>query len=435
MTHVAEVVLWNTRIGAVSGPDDGRPASFQYEPAFVDSGIQLAPLMMPLREAPYTFPALNPESFYGLPGLLADSLPDKYGHALIDAWLASQGRAPDSFTAVERLCYVGRRAMGALEYRPAAGPDPEGTHELDIAGLVELASEVLADRERFVASFQVGDRRQAMRDILQVGTSAGGARAKALIAYNANTQQVRSGQLDLDPGFEHWLIKLDGVSNNKDKDRLADPSGFGALEYAYSLMAKDFGIVMTECRLFGEGGRRHFMTRRFDRDEDGGRRHIQTLAALAHLDYNQANAHSYEEAFAAMRRLKLPRSEFEQMYRRLVFNVVARNCDDHVKQQSFIMDRRGQWSLAPAYDITHAHAPGGQWTAQHQMSVNGKRDNFGVDDFIAAGKAAMLPRGHAEAILREATEVVSGWARYAEIANVPERLTDAVAADLQLSFG
>jgi len=430
----AAVNLWGTRIGAVTSDEDGGPARFQYSPGFLASHIEVAPLTMPLRRAEYSFPGLNPESFHGLPGLLADSLPDKYGEALINAWLASQGRTPGSFTPVERLCYVGRRGMGALEYEPVEGPDAEEDHQLDVAALVELASEALADREKFVANFEEGSRRQAMRDILRVGTSAGGARAKALIAYNPDTNEVRSGQLNLDPGFEHWLIKLDGVEENKDREALADPKGYGTIEYAYWLMAGDAGIDMSECRLFPEGGRQHFMTRRFDRDEHGNRRHVQTLAAIAHLDYKEANVHSYEEAFSVMSRLELTADEFEQQYRRMVFNVVARNQDDHTKNISFIMDRAGRFSLSPAYDVTHAYAPGGDWTAHHQMSVNGKRDQFTLEDFIAVGKTAKLPRGRAKAIVLEATDVVSQWPAYAERANVPEKLADAVDGDLRLSL-
>lgn len=430
----AAVNLWGTRIGAVTAEDDGGAARFQYSPGFIESHIEVAPLTMPLRRAEYSFPGLSADSFHGLPGLLADSLPDKYGQALIDAWLASQGRTPGSFTPVERLCYVGRRAMGALEYEPVEGPDGEEDHPLDVAALVELASEALADREKFIANFEEGSRRQAMRDILRVGTSAGGARAKALIAYNPDTGEVRSGQLNLGTGFEHWLIKLDGVAENRDREALADPQGYGTIEYAYWLMAGDFGIEMTECRLLPEGGRRHFMTRRFDRDEYGNRRHVQTLAAIAHLDYKQAAVHSYEEAFGVMSRLELTAEEFEQQYRRMVFNVVARNQDDHTKNVSYIMDRGGRFSLSPAYDVTHAYAPSGDWTARHQMSVNGKRDDFSVEDFIAAGKTAKLPRGRAQAILREATDVVSQWPGYAERANVPETLADAVAGDLRLTF-
>ncbi len=430
----AAVNLWGTRIGAVTSDEDGGAARFQYSPGFVESHIEVAPLTMPLRRAEYSFPGLSADSFHGLPGLLADSLPDKYGEALINAWLASQGRTPGSFTPVERLCYVGKRGMGALEYEPVEGPDAEEDHQLDVAALVELASEALADREKFVTNFEDGNRRQAMRDILRVGTSAGGARAKALIAYDPDTGEARSGQLNLGPGFEHWLMKLDGVAENRDREALADPHGYGTIEYAYWLMAGDFGIEMTKCRLFPEGGRRHFMTRRFDRDEYGKRKHVQTLAAIAHLDYSQAAVHSYEEAFGVMSRLELAAEEFEQQYRRMVFNVVARNQDDHTKNVSFIMDRGGRFSLCPAYDVTHAYAPSGDWTARHQMSVNGKRDDFSVEDFIAAGKTAKLPRGRAQAILRKATDVVSQWPTYAERANVPEKLADAVAGDLRLTF-
>ncbi len=298
MSTLAEVRLWGTRIGAVSMPEDSRVATFQYDPQFLPSAIEVAPFMMPLRAVPYTFAALNPESFHGLPGLLADSLPDRYGHALIDAWLAAQGRTPESFDAVERLCYIGRRGMGALEFSPSLGPAPSPSHDLQVAELVKLASEVLSHREGLIASLAAGQREQAMRDILSVGTSAGGARAKAVIAWNPTTEVVRSGQLDdLGPGFAHWLLKFDGVASNRDKDTLADPQGYGAVEYAYSLMARDAGIVMSDCRLLEENGRRHFMTRRFDRGHDGAKRHMQSLAALAHFDFNQPGAHSYEQAF------------------------------------------------------------------------------------------------------------------------------------------
>jgi serine/threonine-protein kinase HipA len=389
---------------------------------------------MPLREAPYRFTNLNPDSFHGLPGLLADSLPDRYGQALIDAWLAGQGRAPGSFVPVERLCYIGRRGMGALEFRPAEGPAAAPNHDLNIDALVQLASEVLADRENLSANLADGRRRQAMRDILQVGTSAGGARAKALIAYNPETGQVRSGQLDLEPGFGHWLLKLDGVKGNKDRDILADPQGYGMVEYAYSRMAADADICMTECRLLPEGGRWHFMTRRFDRTDTGGRVHVQTLGALAHLDYKQPDVHSYEQAFHAIRQLDLDREDAEQMYRRMVFNVVARNQDDHVKNVSFIMNRGGAWELAPAYDVTWAYNTSGPWTSHHQMSINGKRDNFTIADFEAVAQVASLPRGLVKVVLERTIEVVSDWPKYAEQVNVPEQLADSVGKTVRLSF-
>jgi serine/threonine-protein kinase HipA len=415
--------------------DDGRVAAFQYDQDFLDSGIKVSPLVMPLRVEPYTFPALNRESFHGLPGLLADSLPDRYGHALIDAWLAGQGRTPESFNAVERLCYIGRRGMGALEFAPSRGPSPSRTHNLQVAELVELASEVLSRREELVASLAEGHQKQAMRDILSVGTSAGGARAKAVIAWNPSTNVVRSGQLDdLGDGFEHWLLKFDGVANNKDKDTLADPQGYGAVEYAYALMARDAGIVISDCRLLEENGRRHFMTRRFDRGQDGSKRHMQSLGALAHFDFNKPGAHSYEQAFLAMRRQGFSTQAVEQMFRRMVFNVVGRNQDDHVKNIAFLMNRSGRWELAPAFDVVYSYRPGSLWTDQHQMTVNGKRDNFTLADFGACGRTASLPRGRATRIVEEMREVVSEWKVYAHRAQVDDEHVRRIVPALRLSF-
>ncbi len=431
---VAEARLWGSRIAAVSIPDEGGTASFQFDPAFTGSGIEVSPLTMPLGPDPYSFQSLPRETFRGLPGMLADCLPDRYGNALINTWLAGQGRTPESFNAVERLCYIGRRGMGALEFAPARGPQPRGGHDLSVAALVDLASEVLANREELVASLAEGHRQQAMRDILAVGTSAGGARAKAVIAYNPETRVVRSGQLDLDQGFEHWLLKFDGVVNNKDKDTLADPQGFGAVEYAYSLMAGDVGIDMTACHLLQEGERRHFMTRRFDRIQDGEKVHMQSLGALAHLDFNQAGAHSYEQAFDAMRRLGLSRSEIEQLFVRMVFNIVARNQDDHVKNIAFLMDRSGRWSLSPAFDMTWAHRPDSPWVSRHQMSMNGKRDGFTMEDFAACGRKAALPQGRAHRIVADVTAVVSEWTSYAERVDVSAELTRAISATLRLRF-
>ncbi len=435
MSAPAQVRLWGTTIGAVVISEGARAAAFQYDPAFLDSSIQVAPLTMPLRVEPYTVPALNPESFHHLPGLLADSLPDRYGNALIDAWLAGQGRTPESFDAVERLCYLGKRAMGALEFAPSRGPNPSRTRDLEISKLVELASEVLSNREQLVTSLAEGHKERAMRDILSVGASAGGARAKAVIAWNPATNVIRSGQLeDLGPGFEYWLLKFDGVANNRDKDLLADPEGYGAIEYAYSLMAKDAGIVMTDCRLLEENGRRHFMTRRFDRTTEGAKRHMQSLAALAHFDFNLPGAHSYEQAFLVMRRLGLPDPSVEQMFRRMVFNVVARNQDDHVKNIAFLMDRSGSWELAPAFDVAYSYRPGSPWTDQHQMSVNGKRDDFTLADFRACGQTASLPRGRAARIVAEVSEVVAQWTSYADRVEVDGEHRSRIARTLRLAF-
>ena len=434
MTAIAEVRLWGSRIAAVSMADGEEIATFQYDPAFLASSIEVSPLVMPLRAEPYAFPGLALESFHGLPGLVADSLPDRYGQALIDAWLASQGRAPESFNAVERLCYVGQRGMGALEFRPSHGPRPTTSHDLEVAALVALASEVYASRAELVASLAEGHRERAMRDILSVGTSAGGARAKAVIAFNPATQAVRSGQVDLEPGFEYWLLKFDGVTGNRDKDTLADPQGYGAIEYAYSLMAHDAGIEMTECRLLEEGGRRHFMTRRFDRGPDGEKLHMQSLGALAHFDFNRAGAYSYEQAFAAMHSLSLPHAQVEQLFRRMTFNIVARNQDDHVKNIAFLMDRAGTWHLAPAFDMTYAYRPESRWTGRHQMTMNGKADDFTRADFEACGRVARLPSGRALRILDELRGVVSGWREYAARAGVDEDHVRRIQPALRLEI-
>ena len=387
MTAVAEVRLWGRTIGAVSLSPGEDVAAFEYDAEFARSGIQVAPLMMPLSRQVFRFPEISRQTFLGLPGLLADSLPDKFGNALIDAWLVSQGRRPDSFNAVERLCYTGQRGMGALEFAPAIGPSPKNTNRLAVDRLVQLASEVLTHRHDLQASFTDDDKATALRDILRVGTSAGGARAKAAIAWNPETNEVRSGQLTGGDGFQHWLMKFDGVSGNKDKE-LEDSKGYGAIEYAYSLMARACGIDMKECRLLEENGRRHFMTRRFDRLESGEKLHMQSLCAMAHYDFNMAGAYSYEQAFLVMRELGLPMQAIEQQFRRMVFNIVARNQDDHVKNIAFLMDKAGNWTLSPAFDLTYSFNPDGAWTARHQLTMNGKRDDFEYDDFNACARSA-----------------------------------------------
>jgi serine/threonine-protein kinase HipA len=433
VASVAQVRLWGRAIGAVSLEEDAYVAAFQYEPAFIASGIQISPLTMPLAQRIYQFPALPEASFHGLPGLLADSLPDKFGHALIDAWLATQGRRPESFNAVERLCYIGVRGMGALEFFPTQGPPLRQSAKVQVDELVKLASEVLTHRGSLQVSFAPGRRHDGLLQILRVGTSAGGARAKAIIAWNRETNEVRSGQVRAPEGFGYWLIKFDGVSANRDKE-LEDPKGYTAIEYAYALMAADAGIEISECRLLEEGGRRHFMTRRFDRLEDGSKLHMQSLAALAHFDFNSAGAYSYEQAFDVIKRLALPMQAREQQYRRMIFNVIGRNQDDHVKNIAFLMDKSGVWSLSPAFDVTYAYNPMGQWTSRHQMTINGKSDEFTQQDLKAVAQVAGLKRGRSEAILAEVLNTVKEWPRYAQAAAVLAPQGDQIARTLRLKF-
>jgi serine/threonine-protein kinase HipA len=431
MTSWSEVRLWGRMIGAVSLKQGDEAAAFEYDRAFAGSGIEIAPLTMPLSTRIYRFPELPRKTFYGLPGLLADSLPDRFGNALINAWLATQGRSPGSFNAVERLCYTGDRGMGALEFTPSIGPQSRIANKIEIDTLVELASEILSQRSDLQVSFADESREQALTDILRVGTSAGGARAKAVIAWNPATNEVRSGQVPAGEGFEYWLLKFDGVKGNKDKE-LEDPQGYGAIEYACYKMAKDCGIEMSECRLFEENSRRHFMTRRFDRLEGGQKLHMQSLGALAHYDFNMAGAYAYEQALMVIRQLGLPMSAIEEQFRRMVFNITIRNQDDHVKNIAFLMDKSGTWSLSPAFDMTYSYNPGGDWTSTHQMTINGKRDNFTIDDFKTCAKTVSMKRGRAESIISEVLDVVSKWKEYAGDAGVPVVTQEKIHRALRL---
>jgi serine/threonine-protein kinase HipA len=422
---IAEVRLWGRTIGAVSMEDDRDYATFQFTPEFAESNIQVSPVTMPLRPEAYEFPELPRATFHGLPGMLADSLPDRFGNALIDAWLATEGRTPESFNAIERLCYTGTRGMGALEYAPVLGPKTKRPTKVNVDALVRLASEVLTHRQNLAGHFADRSRGKALANILQVGTSAGGARAKAVIAWNRKTNEVRSGQLPAGEGFTYWLLKFDGVAGNRDKE-LEDPQGYGVIEYAYAQMAQAAGITMTECQLLEESGRRHFMTRRFDRSDDGGKIHMQSLGALAHLDYNQAGAYAYEQAFLTIRHLELPMAAIEEQFRRMLFNVVARNQDDHVKNIAFLMNKEGEWSLSPAFDVTYSYNPSGSWTATHQMTISGKRDGFDILDIRAAGKSAGLKQGRADALLEEVTAQVDRWPEFAARAGLTEDLTEKI---------
>ena len=434
MNVPTRVLLWGRTIGAVFQPEGDPVASFQYDPAFARSRIEVSPIVMPLSTQVYRFRDLARPPFSGLPGLLADALPDRFGNAVINTWLARQGRLPDSFSAIDRLGYMGRRAMGALTFEPATGPDPSRGQELEVAALVELASDILAARQGLSAQMPADDPTEGLLDILQVGTSAGGARAKALIAWNPTTNQVRSGQIEAGSGFSYWLLKFDGVDHNRDRE-LADPQGFGAIEYAYHRMATAAGLIMSPCHLLQDKHRRHFMTRRFDRTPTGGRLHMQSLGALAHLDFNQAGAHGYERAFAVMRSLGLPKADMEQQFRRMVFNLVARNQDDHVKNIAYLMDQQGNWSLSPAFDVTWAYNPDGDWTSRHQMTVNGKRDGFVFADLAAVAAVAALKRGRARAILDEVVEVVAQWPGFAADAGVGRGWIARIGGSHRLAMG
>ncbi|WP_445357467.1 type II toxin-antitoxin system HipA family toxin [Microbulbifer sp. ANSA002] len=414
-TNTAVVQLWGEIVGAVHWENSGYGA-FEYAPEFLQSGLDIAPITMPIEASkePYTFRTLSRDTFKGLPGLLADCLPDKFGNAVIDAWLARQGRTPESFNPIERLCYTGTRGMGALEFQPAVDGSFRDSVDLNIEELVKLAATITHKQTDLNAQLGNSDAEKsgALLDILRVGTSAGGARAKAVIAIN-NKGDIRSGQVPASSDYDYWLLKFDGAGDLE----LGTTDGYGRIEYAYHLMAIEAGINMADCQLLQENGRAHFMTRRFDR-VNGKKLHMQSLCGIAHLDFNMAGAHSYEQAFSVMRELYLPKNEAIQQYRRMVFNVLARNQDDHTKNIAFLMNPEGEWSLSPAFDVTYAHNPGGAWTSQHQMSINGKRDHFQLEDLLAVGRAISIKRPMD--IIEEVAAAVKQWQGFAERAGVSE---------------
>lgn len=418
MIESAEVLLWGSRVGVVYREEGTAFAKFSFDSEFRSAGVEPSPLMMPVAEKVYEFPDLPEKSFHGLPGMLSDSVPDKFGNAVIDIWLQANGRSPGSMSPVERLCYTGSRGMGALEYRPVLMESGDGDAKVRVESLARLADEVLKCRTGARAELKPSIRKYS--SILKVGSSAGGARAKALIGWNETTGEVRSGQVKLPRGFGYWLIKFDGLEGNGDKEG-DDKWGYGRVEQAYHLMARAAGVEMSECRLWNH---RHFMTRRFDRTPAGDKLHMQTLGALAHLDFNDPLSYSYEQAFRITRKLVRDVRACRQLYRRMVFNVLAWNCDDHVKNISYLMDREGRWSLAPAYDLCYAYNPEGDWTNRHQMSVNGKRIGITASDLIEVGRYAELDAHDAKAVVDEVRDAVHSWPRFAEKVAVPENFKE-----------
>lgn len=420
----AEVWLWDNRVGAVAL--EGSVGVFEYDDAFLKLGLDIAPITMPLEAARrgdklHSFTALNPETFKRLPGLLADSLPDKFGQVIIDSWLARQGRSPADFSIIERLCYTGSRAMGALEFTPPVTEHLDKSVDVDIDEMLNLVHEIINHRNRIDTRLTNDDHvnKSALLDILRIGTSAGGARAKAVIAYNEDTGEIKSGQANAPEGYKHWLLKFDGASDIE----LGKTEGFGRIEYAYYLMAKAAGINMMECRLLDESERAHFMTRRFDRIDDQ-KIHMQSLCAIAHYDFNMAGAYSYEQALMIMRRLKTSKKEQLQLYRRMVFNVMARNHDDHTKNITFLMNKNGEWELSPAFDMMYSYNPTGDWTHQHQMTINGKRDKFEKSDLLEVARSNSLK--DADQVIKEVQDAVSQWSDFAEQANIDKRRADHI---------
>ena len=422
MVDVAKVSMFGIPVGTFRWDEQYEVVRFEYDNNFVGRDLEPSPLMMPVREGRvYSFGDLDKETFKGLPGMLADSLPDTYGRALFDKWLALTGRT--SSNPIETLCFLGKRCMGALEFEPAMDINYDKNTKFEIDTLVNVASEALSKKSSFGVNLN-NDKKTAIAEILRLGTSAGGQRAKAIIAYNKTTGEVRSGQIDAPEGFEYYLIKLDGVSATAG---FKETGNHGRLEYSFYKLAKACGIEMTECSLIEENGRAHFLTKRFDR-ENGKKIHMQTLCGIAHFDYRLHRAYSYEQAFNVMRALRLSYSEAQEMFRRMVFNIVVRNQDDHTKNISFLMNESGKWRLSPAYDMGYAYNPSGMWTATHQMSINGKFDEITRDDLLIFANNNNIK--DADSIIDEICDAAAHWPKMAKECGVSPIIIKTIASNM-----
>ncbi|HDY8020649.1 TPA: type II toxin-antitoxin system HipA family toxin [Vibrio vulnificus] len=440
--EVITITYQDDLVGAVSFDTEKGLGSFEYDPSFVKKGVELSPIKMPLSNRIYRFPELDFNTFKGLPGLIADSLPDDFGNAVLNAWVASQGRSPSDITPLQRLQYTGKRGMGALEYAPATKlRSLNASQQVEIQSLVSIAQEILDSRGNFEVELKQNgqDDREAMMSLLSVGMSAGGARPKAVLAFNEDFTQVRSGQTNVPSGFTHYLMKFDGVSeHNKNQETFGDPLGYGAMEFVYHLMANKCGVDMMPCRLLHEGNRRHFITQRFDRIKNS-KVHVQTLNGLAHIDYKKPGSFSYAESFGIARQLKLSAVDAEQLFKRMTFNIIARNHDDHSKNFAFMLTqdrlKKDKWSLAPAYDLAYSYKPGSKWVNSHWMSLNGKRDNFTRSDFYSLEKLSpIFNKRKIDDIIDTTIEHVSTWRQLAEEWDVPKTLIDEIQENLRLDI-
>ncbi|EGR0104717.1 type II toxin-antitoxin system HipA family toxin [Vibrio vulnificus] len=440
--EVITITYQDDLVGAVSFDTEKGLGSFEYDPSFVKKGVELSPIKMPLSNRIYRFPELDFNTFKGLPGLIADSLPDDFGNAVLNAWVASQGRSPSDITPLQRLQYTGKRGMGALEYAPATKlRSLNASQQVEIQSLVSIAQEILDSRGNFEVELKQNgqDDREAMMSLLSVGMSAGGARPKAVLAFNEDFTLVRSGQTNVPSGFTHYLMKFDGVSeHNKNQETFGDPLGYGAMEFVYHLMANKCGVDMMPCRLLHEGNRRHFITQRFDRIKNS-KVHVQTLNGLAHIDYKKPGSFSYAELFGIARQLKLSAVDAEQLFKRMTFNIIARNHDDHSKNFAFMLKqdrlKKDKWSLAPAYDLAYSYKPGSKWVNSHWMSLNGKRDNFTRSDFYSLEKLSpIFNKRKIDDIIDSTIEHVSTWRQLAEEWDVPKTLINEIQENLRLDI-
>lgn len=418
--QVIEVRAFGKTVGALA-PSSSGAFAFEYDPSWVRRGIELSPILMPASKPnrSFSFPGMPENTFHRLPPMVADSLPDRFGNSIVDAWLATKGVTATEVTALDRLTYLGDRGLGALEFRPTNSPNSAPAGALDLASLVGLARDAV---QGTLSSNKTSEL--ALQQIISVGTSAGGARAKAVVNFNPDTMEIRAGNRLPPPGFDAWLLKFDGMGEDR---QLGDTQNYGRIEYAYALMAAAAGINISETQLLHENGRAHFITRRFDRPGGAVKLHSQTLTGIAGIDFNAIGVNDYAQLFNTIDQLELGVSARQEAFRRMVFNIAAANCDDHAKNHGFLMDEKGTWSLSPGYDITHAYNPGGEWTAQHLMGVNGKFLGATRTDLIEFAEQRSVPK--AKSILEDVNDAVDNWAEFAETAGLSATHRDQVAKD------
>lgn len=406
-----EIFIWNKRVGVLVRTPEG--IAFQYDPEFKRLGLDLSPINLSLEGKNIFINEADWKDTEGIPGLIYDSLPDKFGNDLLRTYFTDKGLTENDIDVFSKLQYIGTRGMGALEFSPAS--EIEQTEDIIFLEDIEKIS-MLSTKGKEALKTNLEDK-NALLQILHIGTSAGGARAKALIAINKENGNIKSGQLPLGADYDYFLIKIDGANETE----LGEPSGFGRLEYTYSQMAKDCKIQMTDCFLYKD---LHFLTKRFDRDENGEKLHIHSLCGLLGLDYHQVGNYSYEHYFMAARKLGLGQDAMEEVFRRMVFNVLVHNCDDHTKNFSFMMDQEGKWLLSPAFDLCYSYDNSNEWVNGHNMRVNGKRTEITYDDLMEVGKKFNIKKR--KTIFENIKMVVDQFTEYAHKNNVKQTLIDEV---------
>lgn len=435
MNGAVEVYLWGTKIGAIAyEPGQTEVSTFEYDKDFIKMGIEVSPISVPIKYSIHTFDDISKKTFHGLAGFIADSLPDKFGNQLIDQYFALKGRSSSDITPLDRLLYIGNRAMGALEFKPAINLDDKNKNiELNLQDLSQLAEMILIKKEKFANELKNSDKKNVI-NLLRIGSSAGGARSKALVAMDKDGK-LYDGTINHKKACKYYLLKFDS-SSNSDRDN-KDPKGMTKVEYIYSILARKCNINMPYTTFIQIEDDFHFLIERFDRiDKNKGftkdKLHYVSWCGMAHAHRDETGAFSYEQLVMIVRELKLGQDSVFEIFKRAVFNLVGRNQDDHTKNFGFLMDRNGRWSLSPAFDITYSYDPEGKWTKSHQITLNGKEDNFTLEDIISFGKYCNLSKKKSLEVLNNTVSAFKEFPKLADRYKVDRRLKESIYSNLRI---